>query len=552
MNSGSENGIKQKFISSAFLLMISTIIVKVISAVYKIPLTAYIGATGRGCFSIAYNLCLPIHALTMGAFPIAVTKLVSTSNANGNEKKVRALQLASRRLFLLIGIVGMAIMLIASKPYAEIISSSSKSIYTIIALAPSILFSTLCVSHRAFAEGHLDMKATAISQVLEAFVKMIFGLLFARWGMSALYQMYINNGVVLGYVPASEEEALSFIYPLTSALAMLGVTLGSLVSWIFARIYISINYKNTIKDKLDIKGAYSDIVIFALPLIVATAIQGASTFIDTASIQYCLSKCDSTILSSIYNRNSNDIYTYVFGVYSSVLDFKNLVPSIVMTLGVTAVPAVSIAYESSSERFSSLVTSILKYTVLLAVIGGAALCLMSNELLTVFYGKNNPDIVSNGSQLLFWQGVAILPPCLASTTVFIAQSLGYSRDTIAPFAISAIIRVILNFILVPNERLNLLATAISSFVGFTIIFVWNLITITKRTNVKIDGISVLVKPILCSVIVYFSINAIKNNIDNSLGFYAKNVIVLLLFIAILTLLSFLLKIISISDLKMLK
>lgn len=63
-----KKSIKEKYISSAFLLLVSTVIVKMISAFYKIPLTSYIGATGRGYFSIAYNLCLPIHALTMGAF----------------------------------------------------------------------------------------------------------------------------------------------------------------------------------------------------------------------------------------------------------------------------------------------------------------------------------------------------------------------------------------------------------------------------------------------------------------------------------------------------
>jgi len=42
-----KKSIKEKYISSAFLLLVSTVIVKMISAFYKIPLTSYIGATGR-------------------------------------------------------------------------------------------------------------------------------------------------------------------------------------------------------------------------------------------------------------------------------------------------------------------------------------------------------------------------------------------------------------------------------------------------------------------------------------------------------------------------
>ena len=101
-----KRNLKQRYISSAFILLVSTVIVKIISAVYKIPLTMYIGAEGRGYFSIAYNLCLPIHALTMGAFPIALTKLISSYNAKGDMNKVYALKIASKRLFFIIGING--------------------------------------------------------------------------------------------------------------------------------------------------------------------------------------------------------------------------------------------------------------------------------------------------------------------------------------------------------------------------------------------------------------------------------------------------------------
>ena len=112
-------GLKQKYISSAFLLLLSTVVIKVISAVYKIPLTNYIGATGRGYFSVAYNLYMPIHAITMGAFPIALTKLVSTYNAKGESNKILALKRASRKLFFLVGLVGLVIMLAAAKPYTS-------------------------------------------------------------------------------------------------------------------------------------------------------------------------------------------------------------------------------------------------------------------------------------------------------------------------------------------------------------------------------------------------------------------------------------------------
>ena len=185
-----KTSIKQKYISNAFLLIVSSVIVKVISALYKIPLTSYIGATGRGYFSLAYNLCLPIHALTMGAFPIAMSKLVSKYNALGDNKKISALKKSGQKLFFFAALSGLLAMLVFAKPYSELISSSPKSIYTVFALAPSVFFCCLGAGRRSFAEGFIDMKPTSICQIIEALFKMVFGLLFAKLSMSYLVENY--------------------------------------------------------------------------------------------------------------------------------------------------------------------------------------------------------------------------------------------------------------------------------------------------------------------------------------------------------------------------
>lgn len=508
-----KNTLKQKYLTSAFILLFSTVIVKIISAVYKIPLTGYIGAEGRGYFSIAYNLCMPVHAITMGAFPLALTKLVSSYEAKGDKHKVKALRIASKKLFFIIGIIGMGIMLLLSKPYCELISSSPKSIYTILALAPSVFFSCLCACHRSFAEGYMDMKPTAVSQLLEALFKMIFGLLFARYSMSWLYEVYILNGKVLGADVSTEQEALSAIYPLTSAAAIFGVTLGSIAAYIFAMIYTNSKYNNFPRDRVDAKLAYNELLIFSASLVGATVVQSISNFVDTSSIQYFLSLCNESSLKALYSYNGDDVYTYVFGIYAAILDFKNLVPSIVMALGVTAVPAVSSAYENSSERFSSLLTSIFKYSSILSITGGLLLSCFSREILGLFYYSSNPDIVENGSNILFYMGVTILPCALATTTVYATQALGFAKTTIPVFAVSCVLRVVVNYLLIPNSDINILGTALSNFAGFFVIVVMNIVTIRKKTKAKISYINVLVKPVLCGFLSYFAITYIKMHIS---------------------------------------
>ena len=107
--------LKNKYISSAFLLLLSGIAVKLISAVYKIPLTSYIGAVGRGYFAYAYNLVMPVHIVTMGAFPVALSKLVSSYLSKNDFKRVEELKKASKKLFFVLGLACTLILLAFSK-----------------------------------------------------------------------------------------------------------------------------------------------------------------------------------------------------------------------------------------------------------------------------------------------------------------------------------------------------------------------------------------------------------------------------------------------------
>lgn len=526
--------LKQKYLSSALLLLVSTAIVKVISAFYKIPLTSYIGAEGRGYFSVAYNLCMPVHALIMGAFPLGVTKLTAAYNAKGDVNSIKAIRAASKRLFLIIGILGLGIMLIVAKPYCELISSSPKSIFTVLALVPSLFFCCLCACHRAFCEGFLDMKATAVSQLIEALFKMIFGLLFARYSMSYLYENYIITGTVMGISVGDDAQALCTIYPITSAFAMLGVTLGSICAYIFAAIYSSTKYNDYSRDGVGIRHAYSELLSFSAPLVGATVIQSLSNFIDTSGMQYFLTRCNGNELSVLYGYNGDDIYTYVLGIFAAVLDFRNLVPSIVMVLGVTAVPAISSAYESDSERFSSLLTSIFKYSSALSIAGGLVLSLFSREILSIFYYSSNYDIVQYGSKILFQMGTMILPCSLATTTVYCTQALGLAKSTIPSFVISCIIRVVLNCVLIKNINVNISGAVFSAFFGFAIIVVMNVLTIRHKTGAKISVSQVLLKPVFCGGVTYFLFDFIRERANLTIvGIFALIISCVLFFLIML-------------------
>ncbi len=488
-------------------MLVTTVIVKIISAIYKIPLTAFIGAVGRGYFAYAYNICMPIHAITMGVFPIALSKLVSTYHSKKNVKMVDSLSKASVRLFSLIGFIGMAIIIVCAKPYSSLIVHSEKSIYTILVLAPSVLFSCMAASYRGYYEGFMNMVPTAVSQTIEAVFKLVFGLLFAKYSMAYLYQEYVTSGTVLNHSAASDEEALSFIYPLTSAAAMLGVTLGAVFSLAFLCLYKKINSKNLIVGRQDIKDAKRLILSFSFPIMISSAVQSVFQFLDTASIQMALNHVESSVLFSAYESSlhltsiaEEDLPSYLFGIFSASLDFKNLVPGVTMALGVCAVPAVSKAFESKNkEALTSITNSIFKYTALLSCLGGLVIAVSCEEILTVFYGSGSRDIVIGAKPLVLYFALSVPLYSLAGVAVFTVQAIGVPEKSILPFFVSGMIRVALNYLLITNDKLLLSGAVISGAAGYLLLTVWNIVIIVRCAKIKISLSDIVIKPLLVSM-----------------------------------------------------
>ena len=507
-----ERTTKQKYLSAAGLLLVATAAVKVIGAVYKIPLTGLIGGTGRGYFSTAYTLFMPVHAITLGAFPIALSGLVSKYRATGDSARVAALQRSACGLFFWVGLAGTALMVLLAGPYTRLVAGAPKAVYTVLILAPTALFSAMAAAHRAFAEGHLNMVPTSVCQVLEALFKMVFGLLFAKLSMGRLYQIYLDTGMVLGNRAESETAALSMMYPVTAACAMLGVTLGALAAWVYAALYDRFRYPHRLPRQQLPGGATRELVRFALPLVLATVIQSLSGLADTASVQVCLGLCGTAQLQQIFavplsltKVAEKDVVTYVYGLYSTVQDFAHLVPSLTMAL-------------------------------------------FSYEVLSLFYGTSSPDLVLGCHQLLFWFAFTALPAALSSTCVFALQALGYAKRLLLPFSLTAVLRVGLNFLLIPNGRFHLYGSAIATAVSFLFLSVYCLVLMRGITKVKFSRTEVFAKPVLAAIFSCLTVKGVAGvfftHLQNTWNFVLSAV----LFSAVLTILLLLFGTLSTKDL----
>lgn len=133
------------------MLMFGVVLVKLIGALFKIPLTDMLGATGRGYFNSAYEVYTPIFAISMAGLPVAVSRMVAENVALNKHREARMVFNVSKRIFILVGVIGTLVLLIAAYPYAHFVAGI-KSLPAVLCVAPSIFFCCFMSAYRGYYE----------------------------------------------------------------------------------------------------------------------------------------------------------------------------------------------------------------------------------------------------------------------------------------------------------------------------------------------------------------------------------------------------------------
>ncbi|MBQ6580209.1 MAG: oligosaccharide flippase family protein, partial [Oscillospiraceae bacterium] len=167
---------KQNFLQGALILSVAAIIVKVIGAIYKIPLMNIIGGEGFGYYNTAYTIFTPLYTIATAGIPVAVARMVSECVTLGRYRDVRRIFQISMTCFLVTGTAGSLVMLFGSKFLAGTVCGNPGAFLPVIILSPAVFFLCMTSAYRGYYQGLRNMYPTAVSQVVEAVVKVVIGL----------------------------------------------------------------------------------------------------------------------------------------------------------------------------------------------------------------------------------------------------------------------------------------------------------------------------------------------------------------------------------------
>ena len=216
------NSKKNTFFGGAAVLAVSSIIVKLIGAIYKIPLGNVLTDAAYADFNSAYNIYNFFLTISTAGLPVALSKTVSECNALGlHNQKERVFRVALAA-FLVMGSISFLCMSLFSPIVAKYVLQNEKAVFAVLALSPAVLC-TCCSAFRGYAQGHLNMVPTGVSQVIEALCKMVLGL--------ALAMLILNSAIQ----PEDTRDRLA------AAGALVGVSIGAILSL----CYLVVNHIRT-------------------------------------------------------------------------------------------------------------------------------------------------------------------------------------------------------------------------------------------------------------------------------------------------------------------
>ena len=459
---------KQSFLGGAAILASAVAIVKVIGAVYKIPFGNIVGSQGQTYFNVAYNIYNVLLTISTAGLPLAISKLTSQAHAQGRENQKRKIFRTAIWLFFGLGLVGALLMYFGAAQLAAFMNEPL-GYWPIKALAPAVFCVCLLACMRGYTQGQGNMTPTAVSQILEAFCKLVLGLSLA-W-----YLLKLGKGL-----------------DIAAAGAITGVTVGTILSMCFLIVYLMTHRDRS--ESLDVPDSSGvlmrRILAIGVPITLSNSAMSIITLVDTKIVLGRLR--DIPALA--------DSAAELFGQYTFGMNLINLPPSFVYPVTMSLIPFAAAAITRKDNAAAGrIVSSAFRLIATLTIPAGVGLSVLGGPALMMLYPRQQADALAAGPHMR-WLGIACIFICIMTLTNAVLQTYGKEHIPIFTVIAGGLTKIVMNYILVGNPEINIHGAPISTLCCYAVIVGLNLFFVWKYSPEKPHYIQLFAKPIIASAL----------------------------------------------------
>lgn len=474
--SGSEK--KQSFLHGAALLAMATAAVKIIGALYKIPLKMIIGDLGFGYFNTAYEIYSVLLMISTAGLPVAMSRMVSQAATLGHSNQVRRVYRTSRAIFIGLGLVSALLMVFGSKVLANFQRQPDAWI-AILCLGPCALLVGIMSTYRGFFQGQGNMIPTSVSQVLEAVFKLVVGL-------------------VLAYALLRYTDSIA----LAAGGAILGVTGSCLLSAIYLRNKFCPAYRElpvTTEPVSTYGQTAKGLLAIAVPITIGSAGLQLLTVLET-----------NLYMGQLLTANGLNQETAgtMKGIYNFSQTIFNMPCAFIIPITISIIPAITSQLTLKNNRgVCATEESAARVTGIISLPCAVGLSLLARPVMALLGGYTGEKL-ELATQLMLLLGIAIFPYAIIQYTNAVLQAHGKAMVPVVNMLLAGAVKLAVVYILAGNPAIGILGAPLGALMCYVCISILNLLSIRKYVAQKPALVKNLLRPLLpaaiMGVMVYFT------------------------------------------------
>ena len=485
---------KQSLLKGATILGIAGIFVKLLGAVFRLPLVNWIGDTGMANYGPAYYIYAFLVIVATSGLPVAISKMVSESISIGNYYQAHKVFKISIGMMIGIGCLFSAILFVFAPQIASLMNNKDAALGMQM-IAPALILVPTMAAFRGYFQGMQNMKPTAVSQVTEQLFRVVIGLGLAY----VMFFKTIGNSTYDRYARGA-------------AGANFGATAGAFGGLLIIGLIYYLSRKNINKrvdrtenlGSADSKRIVKRILQIAVPITIGAAILPVMNLVDSAIVMNRL-----TSAAGFSQEIAKSLYGQLSGFVGSLINFPQIVTQAV---AVSIVPIIAAAHKRKLKSEIDKNTSMgIRMAVIIGYPCAIGLIVLAKPTLLLLYPKQATSAASAASVLAI-MAFGIIFLSIALTLVGILQGIGRQMIPVKNMFIGMIFKIILTWILVSFRSINVNGAAIGTVVAYAVSVVLNLRAVVRYTKVKIKYGLVFVRPMVSAltmgVLVFASYKAV--------------------------------------------
>lgn len=429
----------QSYLKGAVIISAGGFVSKLLGAVYRIPLIAFLGGEGMGIYQMVFPLYCILLTVSASGIPTGIARIISSGQCPFAERP-------AMRLYGAIGLVGSLIMFALSAPLAAAQGEPAVALCCKF-LAPSVFFVSVISVVRGYFQGRGNMMPTAATEVSEQAIKVAVGVILC----------YVFRGDAVRGVAA----------------AIFAVTISEVLTFCYAAVLYSRSHGSAYPLYYRPADYYRTILKYTVPL----------TF---TAIAMPLSQLIESIVVVSMLRRSFDNATALWGVFSGcAITLVNLPVSLTYGFAAAGVPKISpLAQNGDIGGAKVCAYRALAVTIAISLPCAAALYIFSPLAAGLIFGS-----LSVAERSLLVSLVRVM--CVNAATLSLVQtssacltSLGKPLLGTATQWLTCAARVALSAVLVAFTNLSVTGAAISSNICYLVAVLLNIWYICRVKGVK--------------------------------------------------------------------